>query len=89
MRHNHSIHRHVETFAIAIVSILALVSSAQGEIVYHSADIIIGTYNLDLNGDGVTDFTIAVDGGLGCPPKYVSMSSRRHRPPGTGLSPDR
>jgi HYDIN/CFA65/VesB-like, Ig-like domain len=69
MRHNHSIHRHVETFAIAIVSILALVSSAQAEIVYHPTDIAIngGAYNLDLNGDGVTDFTIAVGGG-GCPP---------------------
>src|SRR6516165_12237507 len=44
----------------AVVAIGGLASSAKAEIVYHSADITIsdGTYNLDLNGDGVIDFSI-------------------------------
>jgi hypothetical protein len=51
-------------FALAMAAVVAtggLASSAKAEIVYHSADIGIsnGTYNLDVNGDGVTDFTIA------------------------------
>jgi hypothetical protein len=63
MRKNYSIQRLFKTFAVAIavmVTVLA-VNPAQAEIVYHSADIGIadGTYNLDVNGDGVTDFTIA------------------------------
>jgi Abnormal spindle-like microcephaly-assoc'd, ASPM-SPD-2-Hydin len=63
MRRNSSIHSHVRMFAIALATMVAaftLVSPAKAEIVYHSTDIGIngGTYNLDLNGDGVTDFTI-------------------------------
>ena len=51
-------------FAIAAmlagVGLLALVSPSQAEVVYTKVNITIyeGTYNLDLNGDGVTDFTI-------------------------------
>jgi hypothetical protein len=43
------------------VSLLALASPAKGEIVYTPAHVVIGnngTYNLDLNNDGITDFTI-------------------------------
>lgn len=55
---------HAKTLVIAVAAIvvsLGLVSAARAEIVYHSANITInaGTYNLDLNGDGITDFTIA------------------------------
>jgi hypothetical protein len=44
----------------AVVAIGGLASSAKAEIIYHPADITIsdGTYNLDLNGDGVIDFSI-------------------------------
>jgi len=62
----HPIHGHVNILTVlcaitASLFVLVLASPAQAEIVYHSADITIsdGTYNLDLNGDGVTDFTIA------------------------------
>ena len=43
-----------------LVVILAAVSPSKAEIIYHSADITIsdGTYNLDLNGDGIVDFSI-------------------------------
>jgi hypothetical protein len=43
------------------VSLLAMASPAEGEIVYTPAHVVIGnngTYNLDLNNDGITDFTI-------------------------------
>lgn len=55
----------------AIVSIVALALPTQAKIVYHSADVTIndGTYNLDLNHDGITDFTISAGGKLpSCPP---------------------
>lgn len=55
---------HSKFFALAMAAVMAtggLASSAKAEIVYHSTDIQIsyGTYNLDVNGDGMTDFTIA------------------------------
>jgi hypothetical protein len=54
---------YVRAFALASAAIVAaciLFSPARAEIAYHSANIGInnGIYNLDLNGDGVTDFTI-------------------------------
>jgi hypothetical protein len=44
----------------ALVTILALNSSAHAKVIHHSVDIVIDdiTYNLDLNGDGVVDFSI-------------------------------
>ena len=56
--------QHFSRFATAIsvvgVSLLAFAGPLEAQIVYHSAHITIddGVYNLDLNGDGVTDFTI-------------------------------
>jgi Abnormal spindle-like microcephaly-assoc'd, ASPM-SPD-2-Hydin len=63
MKRDDFISRYMKTFAIAIATfavLAGLASHAQGEIVYHSANITISdsTYNLDLNGDGITDFTI-------------------------------
>jgi hypothetical protein len=60
---------HPKFFALAIAAVVAtgaLASSAKAEIVYHSADIGIGngTYNLDVNGDGITDFTIVSGGAV-------------------------
>lgn len=71
MRPTHSVHEHVNPFAIAIaaiVSLLALASPSQAKVVYHSADITIaqGTYNLNLNSDGVTDFTITSESSGNC-----------------------
>jgi hypothetical protein len=58
-----SVRQHLNRFVIATilaVGLLAVAWPAQAKIVYHSADITIndGVYNLDLNGDGVTDFVI-------------------------------
>jgi HYDIN/CFA65/VesB family protein len=82
MRRNSSIYPHVRMFAIALATMVAaftLVSPAKAEIVYHSANIGIndGTYNLDLNGDGVTDFTIMStwrSGSCGVNCKYWEIS---------------
>jgi hypothetical protein len=70
-----SVKQYVRTFAIAAATILtacALNSPARAEIVYHSADIRIshGSYNFDLNGDGITDFVIADEALGGCPPTF-------------------
>jgi len=60
-----SVRRHLNRFAIAAtlaVGLLALVWPAEAEIVYTPANITIGpnsSYNLDVSGDGVTDFTVA------------------------------
>lgn len=75
MRHN-NFACHVRTVAFAVAATLVtasiLPSPAAAEIVYHATDIAIsrGAYNLDLNGDGITDFTITSKiekFGLPCP----------------------
>jgi hypothetical protein len=60
-----SIHQRLNMFAVAagavVVSLLALAQASESKIVYTPANVVIGTnqhYNLDLNHDGVTDFTI-------------------------------
>ena len=60
---------HVRIIPIAVaLAVVALWGRAQAEIVFHPADIGIsfGTYNLDLNSDGITDFTIASAAGGRC-----------------------
>jgi hypothetical protein len=70
MRPTHSVHLHAHTFVIAIkaiVSLLTLVSLAQAEIVYTPTNFVIdGSYHLDVNDDGVTDFTIGLASGGDC-----------------------
>jgi hypothetical protein len=61
---------------VAVVSVLALAPPSQAKIVYTHANVVLSCpnsrceqeYNLDLNHDGVTDFTISVvwDVGLDC-----------------------
>ncbi|MGA7078175.1 MAG: hypothetical protein WBQ43_22350 [Terriglobales bacterium] len=60
-----SLHQHLHAYALAAsaagVTMLALAQPAPAEIVYTPANITIGpnqSYNLDLNNDGITDFTI-------------------------------
>jgi hypothetical protein len=60
-----SIHRQLSVFAgaavVAVVSVLALAPPSEAKIVYTHVNIQIGdnqNYKLDLNHDGVTDFTI-------------------------------
>ena len=61
-----SVRQHLSRFAIATIlagaGLLALAWPADAEIVYTHANITIGansTYNLDLNNDGIPDFTIS------------------------------
>lgn len=61
MKHDDFFSRHAQAFVIALAAIvvsLGLSSGAQAGIVYHATNIAIGSYNLDLNGDGVTDFIL-------------------------------
>ena len=64
MRNIQSVYKkHVTMFQIAIAVLattIFLASPAQAEIVYTHVDIVIneGTYNLDINGDGVVDLVI-------------------------------
>src|SRR5208337_1784541 len=60
-----SLHQHLHTYALAAsaagVSVLALAQPGEAEIIYTPANVTIGPnqhYKLDLNGDGITDFTI-------------------------------
>jgi hypothetical protein len=58
----------MKTSIVVGVGLLVLAWPAEAEIVYHSAKITIdnGVYNLDLNGDAVTDFTIESHTSGGC-----------------------
>jgi hypothetical protein len=60
MRSNRSLNIRIAIAVATTVAACILASPSQAAIVYHSANIWInyGTYNLDLNGDGVTDFTL-------------------------------
>jgi hypothetical protein len=60
-----SIHRNLSTYTLAAgtaaVGLLAFAPASEAKIVYTSTKVVIGNnqeYNLDLNHDGVTDFTI-------------------------------
>jgi hypothetical protein len=59
-----SVHQQLNMYALAAgVGVLALVQPSEAKIVYTSAIVKIGPnqhYNLDLNHDGLTDFTIEV-----------------------------
>ena len=60
-----SVHQHLNSFAILAGLVLLTVTwPAEAEIVYTPANINIGengSYNLDLNNDGVTDFVISTN----------------------------
>jgi len=60
------VQKRLNTYAVAAgavgVSLMALASPSEAEILYTPANKVIGrgsTYNLDVNGDGIVDFTIA------------------------------
>ncbi|MGD0826302.1 MAG: hypothetical protein ABR908_17105 [Terriglobales bacterium] len=60
-----SLHQHLHLYALAAsaagVSVLALAQPAEAEIVYTPVQVTIGpgqTYSLDVNQDGIVDFTI-------------------------------
>jgi hypothetical protein len=75
----HSIRAQMKRFATAIAAVaavLVLASPVRAEIIYHKVDIVIneGTYNLDLNGDGVTDFAIVSQLEFVFPPRCPGRS---------------
>ena len=60
-----SLHQHLHMYALAAsaagVSVLALVQPGEAEVIYTPVQVTIepnSSYNLDLNGDGIVDFTI-------------------------------
>jgi hypothetical protein len=69
-----SAHEHLGRFAIATilsVGLLALARPTEAEIVHTHTNITIGpnaSYNLDLNNDGVTDFTLTITAYRVCDP---------------------
>jgi hypothetical protein len=82
MRRSAPLSREIETrlraYALAAagsgIGLLALVQPSEAEIVYTPADVTItnrrgATYNLDLNGDGITDFVLG--GGIDATTFYV------------------
>jgi hypothetical protein len=60
-----SVHRLLDMYAIAVVvallSVLALTECSEAEIVYTPVNVQLGTYSLDLNNDGITDFTLELN----------------------------
>jgi len=64
-KHRDSLHQHLHAYALAAsaagVTMLALAQPSAAEIIYTPANVTIGpnqSYGLDLNGDGIIDFTI-------------------------------
>lgn len=57
-----SVHRHLKTcafMAIVAVACFALAQPSEAKVVYTPANVVIqSSYNLDVNNDGITDFTI-------------------------------
>jgi hypothetical protein len=79
-----SVRLHFSRFAIATIlvgaGLLAVASPAEAKVVHHSVDITInqGDYNLDLNNDGVTDFTITSET-TDCRSEYLSETPATKR----------
>jgi len=62
--------------------LFGLARLAGADVVYNSANITInqGTYNLDLNGDGVTDFTITSEISGNCTPHSIESGALSETP---------
>jgi hypothetical protein len=78
-----SIHQKLSAYAIAAsaagVSLLALASPAEAEIIYTPANVTIGrngAYNLDLNHDGIVDFTLLERGSVRASLTFQNVSVR-------------
>ena len=77
-----SVHQQLNMCAIAavvaVLSTLATPTSSQAKIVYTPVNVQVGTYNLDLNNDGITDFTLELQESFkrvqGCESYDVSYS---------------
>jgi len=88
-----SLHHHLHLYALAAsaagVSVLALAQPSEAEIVYTPANVTIGTnqeYGLDLNNDGIVDFTIKAFGKYFPPVTYVNSLVVKHAQPGNEVA---
>jgi hypothetical protein len=56
----HQLNMYALAAVVAVVSVLALTQPSAAKIVYRPANVVIAdsTYNLDLNNDGIADFSI-------------------------------
>lgn len=68
MRSSDSVHGRMNAFVVVtfavMVTVLGSAYPSRAEIIYHGTYVLIdnqGTYGLDLNGDGIADFTLALD----------------------------
>jgi len=88
-----SLHHHLHLYALAAsaagVSMLALAQPGEAEIIYTPANVTIGPnqhYDLDLNGDGITDFTIKAFGKYFPPVTYINSLFVKHPPQGNEVA---
>ncbi len=88
-----SLHQHLHLYALAAsaagVSVLALAQPAEAEIVYTPTNVTIGTnqeYGLDLNNDGIVDFTIKAFGKYFPPVTYLNSLVVKHAQPGNAVA---
>lgn len=75
--------RNPARFVVAMAALLAIMfawpQSAQAQIIYTPVDIVIrGTYNLDLNNDGITDATITDFGRKTCNCRHFECQFDRY-----------
>jgi hypothetical protein len=71
------------------VSVLAMAQPGQAEIIYTPANVLIGNnqeYGLDVNNDGIVDFTIKAFGKYFPPVTYVSSLFVKHPPAGNRVA---
>ena len=88
-----SLHQHLHLYALAAsaagVSVLALAQPCEAEIVYTPANVTIGAnqeYGLDLNNDGIVDFTIKAFGKYFPPVTYIDSLFVKHPPKGNEVA---
>ena len=69
----------IRILAAVLVSILCLVSPSRAEVVYKDIYVYMvdkGTYSFDLNGDGITDFTLTMTlHQVGCPYSITAVET--------------
>ena len=88
-----SLYQHLHMYALAAsaasVSLLAMAQPSDAEIVYTPANVTIGTnqhYDLDLNNDGIPDFTIKAFGKYFEPVTYINSLTVRHAQKGNKVA---
>jgi len=88
-----SLHHHLHLYALAAtaagVSVLALAQPSEAEIVYTPANVTIAPnqeYGLDLNNDGIVDFTFKAFGKYFPPVTYINFLNVKRAQPGNEVA---